>query len=369
MKIRLLSLDDFIAEGHGFELDREKTPPLNAAIPLKSFSNSSEIKIKPYQARDDVLLRIGDATIGYFGVLRCGDAVLDRNNHYDTGFSTQHNIAGFALRRSFFSGYQMGFGDSQVKLQTACYMVAHRNYSSWMLGEVPRLKQYESLMRSGVKLALHGQIRPHHMETLELCGVPPDMIVHVPEEVDLVVSECYFATPTCSYHIPSPAGVRYLRQIMDGMKGPDTFKGGLYYVSRAHAAARKIENETEIHEHLAMKDFITVHPERLCIADQIRLFSTAKTIVTPFGAALANMAFSSLGTEVCVIRTKFTNEFARLAHMTGVRLFVFDSMKRWRHGICFSKLSKELHRRFRINVDDLSRFVLAGAGSKSNGQE
>ena len=118
-----------------------------------------------------------------------------------------------------------------------------------------------------------------------------------------------------------------------------------------------------------MKDFITVHPERLCIADQIRLFSTAKTIVTPFGAALANMAFSSLGTEVCVIRTKFTNEFARLAHMTGVRLFVFDSMKRWRHGICFSKLSKELHRRFRINVDDLSRFVLAGAGSKPNGQE
>lgn len=361
MKIRLLSLSDFVAEGHGLELDREKHPPLKTAIPLKSFTDSSEIKIKPYQARDDVLLRIPEAVVGYYGIVRCADVVLDLNNHYDTGLLTQHKSKGFALRRSFFSGYQMDSGARQFKLKSACYMVAHSNYAAWLLGEVPRLKHYEAILRTGVKLALHGQIDPYHLETLELYGVPSDAIVTIPVEADLVISECYFASPTSSYHIPSPAGVRYLSQIKAVIDGLDRFKGGQFYISRSHVAARKIENEIEIQEHLVKKKFVTLHPEQLSLVDQIRLFSGAKTIVTPFGATLANMAFSSGKTEVCVIRTKFTNEFARLAHMTGVRLFVFDSMTRWRHGIRFSKLNKELHQRFRINIEDLSQFVIEGA--------
>lgn len=361
MKVRLLQIDDFIAEGHGCELDREESAPLEKAISLKSFTNSSEIKIKQYQARDDVLLRIGNATIGYFGVVRCGDAVLDRNNHYDTGFSTQQNITGFALRRGIFSGYQMGSSEEQFNLPSACYMVAHRNYASWLLGEVPRLRQYEPFLRMGIKLALHGEVHPHHIETLRLCGISRDMIVAVPEKADLKLKECIFATPTCSYHIPSPTGVRYLHQVKGNIQGSDNLAGGRYYVSRANAAARKIVNEAEIQEHLATKGFATVYPEHLSIEYQIRLFSTAKTIVTPFGAALANMAFSSCETEVCVIRTKFTNEFARLAHMTGTRLFVFDSMKRWSRGFGFSKLNKEMRRRYRVNVEDLFQFVAEGA--------
>jgi hypothetical protein len=88
------------------------------------------------------------------------------------------------------------------------------------------------------------------------------------------------------------------------------------FVSRRKAGARRIVNEEQVMDCLAIHGFRTYVLEEMSFSDQVRLFSQADTIVAPHGAGLANMIFALPGTRVFEVfgRDYINPCFYNLAH-------------------------------------------------------
>jgi capsular polysaccharide biosynthesis protein len=87
--------------------------------------------------------------------------------------------------------------------------------------------------------------------------------------------------------------VQYLRERL--MPQPlDLVPGRRVYITRGRARhSRIVRNEDEVVAALAAEfGFVPVDPAALSVADQIRAFAEAETIVAPHGAALGNLAFA-----------------------------------------------------------------------------
>lgn len=71
------------------------------------------------------------------------------------------------------------------------------------------------------------------------------------------------------------------------------------YLSRTKIkSGRKIINEFELIHFLRSHNFQIVYPEKLSLTKQFKLFSEAKCIISPHGAALSNIVFCSSGTKI-----------------------------------------------------------------------
>jgi len=333
---------------------RERNDSIPTA-PLPSWSGTGEIRVKGCAPADSFLIEVEGADIGCGGVVFRGDLVLDCNNQRKTSGLAVEAPAGLALRRSLLGRFHRRPGRHQINVPRACYLVAQPNYAAWLIGEVPRLRHYQQFLADGFPLVVHGDVRPHHLQALELCGVDREHLLLVPPEADIAVGTLIYSSPTYCDHIPSPLGVRYLQSLVGAPAGDRAARR--HYLGRMNCPQRRILNEEAVQQSLARLGFEARAPESLPVAEQVALFASAEMIVTPFGATLANLAFSSPSVRVCVIRTKFTNEFARIAHLTSVRLSVFDQLKRSKRGFCFSAAKKELHQVFTVDVAALTSFV------------
>jgi capsular polysaccharide biosynthesis protein len=74
------------------------------------------------------------------------------------------------------------------------------------------------------------------------------------------------------------------------------------YISRSRAAKRNIRNEEEVIDVLRGFDFKIVHAEEHTFAEQVKINSDARYLVSNHGAGLTNMLFMSPGTSVLELR-------------------------------------------------------------------
>ena len=136
-------------------------------------------------------------------------------------------------------------------------------------------------------------------EIFELAGFLPgpetidaDLVPHVRAEQLLVPGfpDNHLRTP--------PWTVEFIRS---RLRDPalELVPGRRIYITRGTARnTRSVTNEAEVVEMLAGRGFTVVDPGTLPVAEQIRTFAEAEWIVSPHGAALANLAFASPGASV-----------------------------------------------------------------------
>ena len=74
------------------------------------------------------------------------------------------------------------------------------------------------------------------------------------------------------------------------------------YISRQHAAKRRIVNEDEVAQVLRRSGFETIYAEELSFAQQVQICSRARCIVSNHGAGLTNMLFMPEGGSVLELR-------------------------------------------------------------------
>jgi len=70
------------------------------------------------------------------------------------------------------------------------------------------------------------------------------------------------------------------------------------YIDRSFSRLRPLRNERELIAALTCMGFVSVRPETMSVADQVRLFRGAEIIVAPHGAGLTNLGFCRPGTRV-----------------------------------------------------------------------
>jgi Glycosyltransferase 61 len=77
---------------------------------------------------------------------------------------------------------------------------------------------------------------------------------------------------------------------------------GRIYISRQRALRRRIVNEQEIISILRDFDFTTVCPEDYSFEEQVKIFSSARLLISNHGAGLTNMLFMPEGGRVLELR-------------------------------------------------------------------
>jgi capsular polysaccharide biosynthesis protein len=104
------------------------------------------------------------------------------------------------------------------------------------------------------------------------------------------------------------------------------------YISREKAPKRKIVNEPEVVEVLRSHRFEVIHAEDLSFADQVRIVSQARYLVSNHGAGLTNMLFMAAGKSVLELRhraDRINNCYFTLASALNLNYFyqTCDSIK------------------------------------------
>jgi hypothetical protein len=168
-------------------------------------------------------------------------------------------------------------------------------------------------------------------------------IIYLNEKTEYRVEELYVITsvnlcipnfkPGCSLYEPkskySMETIEMMRSVMlphmAKIKTPEKI-----YICRRNATKLRSYNEEELYAIVKDMGFVDVYPETMTVGEQIALFSNAKMIISPEGAALSNTMFIQKDCKVVVMycMPTLTSEFAGLIKMRGAQLIeIYDVPK------------------------------------------
>jgi len=177
------------------------------------------------------------------------------------------------------------------------------NYYHWLYDVIARIYL---LRRSGVPI--HRYIfnrlgeHPFQTETLAALGIRPDQRIVCNSQANIQAENLIVPSqPGYTGHPPKWA-CQFIKGALQTMRKVPSVPGfERLYISRAHARYRKLKNEPELMNLLARYGFRMIQLERLSVFDQAKIFSSARVIVSPHGAGLANLTFCRPGTKVVEI--------------------------------------------------------------------
>ncbi len=136
----------------------------------------------------------------------------------------------------------------------------------------------------------------------------PDMPVREARAPVIHIETVVFSTAMDHVlHIPGPLVARLRERVR--ARVPAGQVGRRLYISRRSQHMRVMVDEPQLEAALAGLGFEIIRPERLSVADQIRLFKEASVIVGASGAGLANVLFADAGAKVIEIQPQNFTSF------------------------------------------------------------
>ncbi|MEN1967123.1 glycosyltransferase family 61 protein [Lentibacillus sp. N15] len=200
----------------------------------------------------------------------------------------------------------------------------HSNYWHWLHDTLGR---YHLLRLSGFKIdkyVLPPLTMPFQRETVKLLSIPEDKILQLTPGMhlkadNLILPSVPFNAGTCVKWT-----VEFLRDSLLPWKSQKSTPGfERIYISRKDASWRKVTNETNLMKLLTRKGFKQVTLSSLTVQEQIDIFSSAKIIISPNGAGLANIMFCRPGTKIIQLFTSTSDEFIKIGQYVGLDYHFF----------------------------------------------
>jgi len=175
-----------------------------------------------------------------------------------------------------------------------------RNYYHFLIDVLPRLGVLEQA--SGVEppdiwyVPTQAQFQ---RDLLDLFGITTDHRIDS-DDFPHVRADCLVVPglPSLIGEKNPPWVVDFLRQRLLKTIPPENVRRPIYVARSAGANNRAVVNESALIEMLSERDFTVLDPGEMSVAEQIESFAGASIIVSPHGAALANLAFASPGSTV-----------------------------------------------------------------------
>jgi capsular polysaccharide biosynthesis protein len=136
-------------------------------------------------------------------------------------------------------------------------------------------------------------------EVLALLDLMPSLAVQeVARDETLLVETLILPLGVCAESAFHPCVADFFRAIAANVSKPPRPTPTRIYVDRSCGRLRPLINERDLVAALTGIGFVAVRPETLSVADQVRLFRGADTILAPHGAGLTNLGFCRPGTRV-----------------------------------------------------------------------
>ena len=179
----------------------------------------------------------------------------------------------------------------------------HRNYYHWMVLTLARI---QALAAHGIlktrKLLLPRELTGWMLRSLQDIGLDEARIRWYSADDDLRLTDALIASPS---EFASATMVEGLRRQLTQAAGldPDAEEPGdrLIYLARRGETRRPMVESEQVIDIAEELGFEIVAAETLSLLDQVRLFSSARGIAGPPGAAFTNLMWARPGTRVLTI--------------------------------------------------------------------
>ncbi len=236
---------------------------------------------------------------------------------------------------------------AKVRAVEEGYWMLHdhgHNYHHWLLEILPRyMVARENGLSPSVPLLVDSHLAPQMREILALLFDGPAPLIEVDRGMSLNVHRLYCMTDVCintvhtereplkSDILLSPTVVEKLRALAAPYFTDLGGKMEHVHIARRNVAHRRLINRGMLDSTLKDMGLWSFDPGSTSWAQQVRVFSNARLIVSEAGASLANMIFCRPGATVIVlVQGHHCSNFyylCELADMVGVRLFFFECLR------------------------------------------
>lgn len=211
-------------------------------------------------------------------------------------------------------------------ISAPCFLLCHNpaiysdNYAHWLLDILPRfsaLEKFPDLKK--IKILLHPELTPLQEESLALFGISQknrEVFKGRVLQLAKVFVPTYPASGGYSRHQVEWLGATLPRLMGLSPKSPHR----RLYISREDAFQRRVSNHSEVRGMLEAKGFETIIPGRMTLRQQVEIFSEAECVISPHGAACANIVFCPSGAKLIeFLPEKYLHPmYGILAHLRGM---------------------------------------------------
>ncbi len=121
------------------------------------------------------------------------------------------------------------------------------------------------------------------------------------------------------------------------------------YVKRGKTNNRKVLNEENLIEKLKLYNYLVIDCADLLIEDQISIFSKAKNIIIPSGAAMANLLFVPENINVIEIRSNLDGDFSSRININNK--FILHQFEKT------LKVGDKLRKDIIVDIDSLEKLI------------
>lgn len=201
------------------------------------------------------------------------------------------------------------------------------NYAHWLTEVLPRIILFCSVEKfKNVPIVVNDDLHKNIFESLLLIAGAEREIIVLPIGRALVVGE--LCITSVAGYVPFERRTNKLKGHSDGVFSPEAFSllrdrlTLLVPVNcdevwpekiflRRNSGVRRLTNVGDVEKLLLSKGFVIVEPEKLSFLQQVKLFSTAKEIVSSTGAGLVTAICCNPGTHVAVLMSQHKNMIYR----------------------------------------------------------
>lgn len=220
----------------------------------------------------------------------------------------QAHIKTEVARREAMNAAQrrLNVGGQNVMLAGPGYPV----YGHWLVEYLPKIGLLHAAGYDvhALKYLLPTSTPSYVHQWLDLLGIGAHQIVPYDPDAEVVTAD-ELLLPTITHNgnrvsrVFKDAAFFLMHLIMRGHEIGRSPYGERIFLSRSQASqARSLVNRERIEEMATAAGFTMVHPEKLPLIEQVRLFAGARQLMGEYGSALHGSIFSPPGAVVCALR-------------------------------------------------------------------
>lgn len=188
--------------------------------------------------------------------------------------------------------------EGTVAVLTFC---GSHNYFHWMYDVLPRLAMLKTSGIPYTSIIMNpNPYGPFVAQTWAMLGISESSVIRTNPEAYVEADQLLVPSLMMNSHYP-PWATDTLRKFLLPHRDESHVTPERIYISRKKASSRRIVNDEDVICSLEKFNIVPICLEDWTVGQQIQLFASAKVIVGPHGAGLANLAFCQRGTQVIEI--------------------------------------------------------------------
>lgn len=230
----------------------------------------------------------------------------------------------------------LGHPRREVRVPVKALLIArygYRTWGHWLCELLPKIVCIEKIYGSVFQYVLPSKIYSDPTlrtvrQSLEYYGIDIARVVQVESDAAYTFDQLFCVSPVWTSQKLHPRATELMRSILFQATVQPSDNGKFVFL-RTECATRNVANAAEILTYLCKEGFRAVELGNLDFRDQVKIFSTAGTILSVLGSSLSGLMYSKPHVKVATLAPSHWGDLfffalmqerdARLADIRGVR--------------------------------------------------